>query len=1067
MNIGRRRRGGRAIFSLAAILFFTITLLFLTAHGAGSYVGLKGGRGNVSPSATVVKFHDGNAVDLAVTNTGQIGNDMFADNGHGLWPANTPNNYVYGTGIWIGGLADIDGDGDDDTLFIQAYDPLSGGSEFQEGYYGLATSSPLADLFSSTDPDNLEDWPAQFSDEEGNPIVMSDQDFVTYYNTVGKSPIFSTPSPPFEIRQRSLVFSAGLARQTIFFIFEIENISDRTEGWEPFTLEDAWMGYDCDMDIGTEYTDDRTSFFRKQDNRETPELGDSIPINMGFAWDENFSETNFIGTPGFVGIAYLQSPGNDEDGIDNDGDGIVDESPFNGIDDDGINGIDDQPGEVDQLGLVNYSFHNNPSTPPLIRNDPEDDPTGYKIMACDPPDQCQETTQSVDIRFLSTSGPFTIRPGESHKIVLAFVFANAVGSPTSIPVYGDPPRPDPNDIYFEEFLAVKQTVQGIYDLNFLQASPPPRPNLTLIPGDRQVTILWDDSPVRAADKTYEEFVILDPTYRQYDFEGFKLWRSRTGVFSIAGDPDDPLNPVAAKENSVSSDLDLTLLGQWDLANGITSVPDGIQVLDFVIDQLGDTVVTEADTFDLGPDTGLKFSYIDRGEAGATLVNGFRYYYSIESFDFNSSALPVSAVSLHNGVAFSADNSVIPRSNASSFVTAAGVVSHVDAAGNVLPDDTPSEWVVADPPEANDALVESSVAALVDAAVEDTWHEFVVDEVTVNTAEGTSEVRYHMEDASGRKLYLGGDEFSFFPMTFDGTTSPALVTVFDPADTTVPLYELSLDFIAADSVYHSPDSSALTVVDSEGNPIKATLGNLLIPPGSFVPLGFRGTDLTITWNAIGDDTLTLSVYDEGNRVTVPPSVAPGDSMKAQNWFFDAFGGQKGGMYLTGSPTVFRLYVCGSVISAVGVTRRPAEGDVWTLQQRSYYATAEGDTVPGSRPLVEESVYRVTLTEGGQELGEIDLSKIKVVPNPYLATARFEFGPDNRQMQFVNLPSECTIRIYTISGNLVRILEHTADEGGTEVYDLRTRYDLELASGNYYYHVTTPDGRTHLGRFAVIQ
>jgi len=28
-------------------------------------------------------------------------------------------------------------------------------------------------------------------------------------------------------------------------------------------------------------------------------------------------------------------------------------------------------------------------------------------------------------------------------------------------------------------------------------------------------------------------------------------------------------------------------------------------------------------------------------------------------------------------------------------------------------------------------------------------------------------------------------------------------------------------------------------------------------------------------------------------------------------------------------------------------------------------------------------------------------------------------------------------------------------------------LELASGNYYYHVTTPDGETHLGRFAVVQ
>ena len=66
---------------------------------------------------------------------------------------------------------------------------------------------------------------------------------------------------------------------------------------------------------------------------------------------------------------------------------------------------------------------------------------------------------------------------------------------------------------------------------------------------------------------------------------------------------------------------------------------------------------------------------------------------------------------------------------------------------------------------------------------------------------------------------------------------------------------------------------------------------------------------------------------------------------------------------------------------------------------------------------------------------------------------------------HLPPQATIRIYTISGNLVRILEH-ADGSGTEEWDVRTRFDLLVASGNYYYHVTTPDGRTHLGRFAVI-
>jgi len=49
----------------------------------------------------------------------------------------------------------------------------------------------------------------------------------------------------------------------------------------------------------------------------------------------------------------------------------------------------------------------------------------------------------------------------------------------------------------------------------------------------------------------------------------------------------------------------------------------------------------------------------------------------------------------------------------------------------------------------------------------------------------------------------------------------------------------------------------------------------------------------------------------------------------------------------------------------------------------------------------------------------------------------------------------------------MLDHTPDEAGTEDYDLRTVEGLKLASGNYYYHLTTPDGRRHLDRFAVIQ
>ncbi|MFQ6104215.1 MAG: hypothetical protein ACE5OP_07970, partial [Candidatus Glassbacteria bacterium] len=566
MNKGRRRRKGLDLFLVAPILVSVTTFLFLAIGVASAYVHVKGGhRDNVSPSKLIIEFHNDNAVKLAINNNGPIGIDNFLGNGAGFWPGNTPNNYVFGTGIWIGGLADVDGDGAQDTIFLQGYNPIDGGTEFREGRYDQDPNSELATVFNSSSDDedytewSLENWPDEFRilDEDPDsptygqmiPWVRSDEDLVCIYNTFQGVPKYGV-NVPVQVEQRSMAFTSGLSRQVIFFIFDIKNISDQVEGWEPFTLEDAWMGYSSDMDIGETFRDDRTSFFTTM---EDPETGETIPINMGFAWDNDFDEgSNWVGKVGFVGIAYLQSPGNDFDGIDNDGDGMIDESPFNGIDDDGDGVVDDQPDEVDQLGLVNYSFDCNPSTCES-RPDPESDPEGFRIMKCDPPDECLETTEDTDIRFIITSGPFKIRPGEPHRIVLAFVFAAPVGDPSSIEVVGDPPRPRPEDEVFGEFLAVKSTVQGIYDLDFLQASPPPRPSMTLIPGDRQVTILWDDSPVFAKDKTYDEFVKLDPDYRQYDFEGFRLWRSRTGNFSTLGDPDDPLNPLAAQENETSED----------------------------------------------------------------------------------------------------------------------------------------------------------------------------------------------------------------------------------------------------------------------------------------------------------------------------------------------------------------------------------------------------------------------------------------------------------------------------------------------------------------------------------
>jgi hypothetical protein len=97
---------------------------------------------------------------------------------------------------------------------------------------------------------------------------------------------------------------------------------------------------------------------------------------------------------------------------------------------------------------------------------------------------------------------------------------------------------------------------------------------------------------------------------------------------------------------------------------------------------------------------------------------------------------------------------------------------------------------------------------------------------------------------------------------------------------------------------------------------------------------------------------------------------------------------------------------------------------------------------------------------------DLSKINVAPDPYYVYATgWEVSPGETNIHFRHLPVPCTIRIYTLGGDLVQKLEHT-NGTGTEEWNLQTDDQRLIVSGVYIYHVESQYG-DHLGRFAVIK
>ena len=98
-------------------------------------------------------------------------------------------------------------------------------------------------------------------------------------------------------------------------------------------------------------------------------------------------------------------------------------------------------------------------------------------------------------------------------------------------------------------------------------------------------------------------------------------------------------------------------------------------------------------------------------------------------------------------------------------------------------------------------------------------------------------------------------------------------------------------------------------------------------------------------------------------------------------------------------------------------------------------------------------------------------IKVVPNPYIVSSLYEpeFGELRReplrQIQFINLPNECTIYIFTIDADLVKTIYHNA-VSGTEAWDLRSEGGREISPGIYMY-VVKADGVEFKSRFAIIK
>ena len=96
----------------------------------------------------------------------------------------------------------------------------------------------------------------------------------------------------------------------------------------------------------------------------------------------------------------------------------------------------------------------------------------------------------------------------------------------------------------------------------------------------------------------------------------------------------------------------------------------------------------------------------------------------------------------------------------------------------------------------------------------------------------------------------------------------------------------------------------------------------------------------------------------------------------------------------------------------------------------------------------------------------LDRVTVVPNPFYRSSGFQLVGDTKLIQFVNLSEKCTIRIYTIRGDLVKTIHHDDPFSGIAFWNQISDYGQYVKSGMYFYHVTNDRGDTKKGKFAII-
>ncbi|MDX1701438.1 MAG: hypothetical protein R3250_12515, partial [Melioribacteraceae bacterium] len=445
---------------------------------------------------------------------------------------------------------------------------------------------------------------------------------------------------------------------------------------------------------------------------------------------------------------------------------------------------------------------------------------------------------------------------------------------------------------------------------------------------------------------------------------------------------------------------------------------------------------------LGDNSGLQHSYVD-----TTVKNGFTYYYAVVSYDFGYPQGDILPTESPIKISLQSDGTVVTGSNV------VKITPEAPTAGYVAPTLGTID------------LVEGATTSVVSYRILD--ETLVKDQHTYTiTFEDTLKV-----GESGESDTLTTKNFTLT----DETAGVVLIdksTVFGEDDEQPIIDGFQLTFRNEEKVEIDEANSGW---NNDGI-MDFTFEKLVTPQESGEQ---RPNDYIISFGEVGIGT--------SSEITLSNNTFP-----AQDVNFQIFNVSSGQFIKFGFIDLETADGEG-LLSASGARRDRVvflEEDQSGVEKKTWWFYLSGSAPNEERfPTSGDSVYlnlkkpflaadkfSFTTSSGKTDLAlaKKDMDNIKVVPNPYVASAKWELknpfntGRGPRSLHFTNLPQKCTIRVFTINGELVNTLEHDSNlNNGTYDWDMLTKDRLAISYGVYVFHVEAPGIGDKIGKFAVIK